>query len=238
MAICKDGIVVSAESRGNIFDKTDSNQVPMAYFDGIPKIFPIGNNVIAITGQGAIGGVFFSAIVNDFNNVVRPTEIDKLLPNFIDFCKRKYPSDISAEIELQLILAGGYLDSIPTICYFSKNQPGGAFGYIQRTGAIASDRSSLDDFSEQLISLSGEETLKLTEQAIELYASEGERWKAIGGPINSLLVTPSNIRWLKNSAKNFRWVYVRDFYNDCVAGGVSLTYIDPYSQQDIRDLIP
>ena len=65
-AICRDGIIVASESRGNIFDTRDKDRKPMAYYDVIQKVFPIGNKAIAETNQGLIAGRFFSSIVADF----------------------------------------------------------------------------------------------------------------------------------------------------------------------------
>jgi hypothetical protein len=86
-AICKDGIIIASDSRGNVFDKRDKQQIPIAYFDTIQKIFPIGSNAIAETGQGLILNVFVSAIVKDFMTHTSYIAVDKLLPTFIEYCE-------------------------------------------------------------------------------------------------------------------------------------------------------
>lgn len=82
-AICKDGIVLASDSRGNIFDRSDRDETPIAYFDANQKIFPVGRHAIADTGQGLILNVFFSAIVRSSARATQTFRwIDSYQPSF------------------------------------------------------------------------------------------------------------------------------------------------------------
>lgn len=132
VAICRDGIILASESRANIFDKTDKEQRPIAYYDGIQKIYPIGSVAMAETGQGLIMNVFFSEIVNQFVQATGSSlRADQLLPMFISYCERQYPFMAVQEIKKQKLFSAGYINNHPTICYFNPDQPQGAFGCIE-----------------------------------------------------------------------------------------------------------
>ena len=132
VAIRKDGIILASESRANIFDKTDREQKPIAYYDGIQKIYPIGSVAMAETGQGLILNAFFSAIVNQFTQATSSSlRADQLLPVFISYCEQQFPSEAVNEIRRQKLFAAGFIDGHPTICYFNERQPNGPFGCIK-----------------------------------------------------------------------------------------------------------
>src|SRR5438552_17691390 len=62
--ICKDGIVVAADSRGTI---ENSQGKKLGYYDDVQKIFVINYNVLAYTGLDTIRNLYFGAVVRDFS---------------------------------------------------------------------------------------------------------------------------------------------------------------------------
>jgi len=236
-AICRDGIVLASESRANIFDKTDREQKPIAYYDGIQKLFTIGSVAMAETGQGLILNAFFSAFVNQFAQARSSSlRVDQLLPMFINYCEQQFPSVAVQEIKRQKLFSAGHINNHPTICYFNVDQPLRPFGCIQDSGFIESDLTLLAEYADQLPSLSAERVAALSKEAIESYAREGERWKTIGGPIDVLLVTRSSCRWLDKSATR-NWNCIQDLIRDYRDGKLELNLIPPATRKQLEDLL-
>lgn len=237
-AICKDGIILASDSRANIFDKTDTSQRPIAYYDTIQKVFPIGTNALAETGQGLILGTFFSAIVQDFaKRYAAPVSVETLLPSFISYCERAYPDRAVSEIRRQKLFAAGYKLGVPTICCFNEDQPGGRFGCVERAGYVESAPTLLSDYKPaHLLTMSAAETATLAEKAIRAYARHDDRWKTIGGPVSILLVTSFGTRWIKNQPPQQEWKGVRDLIKDYQGGRLPLHLIPPTTKKQLESL--
>ena len=236
-AICKDGIIVASESRANIFDTADKQQSPIAYYDTIQKVFPLGANALAETGQGLILGRFVSAIVQDFSKgTTTPLLVDNLLPSFLEYCRRAYPTQAVAQIRRQKMFAAGYKQGIPTLCYFNEDQPSGPFGCIQGSGFIGSAPTLLTEYSAKLSSMSAGEAAALSEKAILEYARQDNRWKTMGGPISILLVTPFGSEWLKNPPAPQKWQSTQDMITAYRAGDFVLQLIPPATKKQLEEL--
>jgi hypothetical protein len=235
--ICKDGIIMASDSRANIFDKSDLYHKPIAYYDLIQKIFPIGSNAIAETGQGLILNVFFSTIVEIFSKNRVPIRVDKLLPSFIDYCGNNFPPEVLSEMKKQKLFAAGYVNNIPTICYYNEEQPEQSFGCIQNMGYIQSDKTLLSEYdSGVLVNMSSNEVADLAIKAIKEYSKENERWKTIGGPIQVLLISHNKTSWIKNEPPLQRWTYISDFIEDFINNKVNITPISPTTIEQLKNL--
>ncbi|MCL5029772.1 MAG: hypothetical protein M1480_12240 [Bacteroidetes bacterium] len=235
-AICKDGIIIASDSRANIFDKRNQLQEPIAYFDSIQKIYPIGINAIAETGQGLILNLFFSAIIKSYKANTVSLTIENLLPSFINYCKNNYPPELFREMRKQKLFATGYIGTMPTICYYNEDQPTGSFGCIQKSGFIESDSTLLYEYRNQLDKMSSDEVADLAIKAINDYAKNNDNWKTIGGQINVLLVTPQGTKWVKNMPPPQRWTYIQDFIGDFINGDVKINLIEPTTIEQLKNL--
>ena len=203
--IARDGIIVASDSRGTLYHSTGGRKTPLAYFDGIQKIFPVDGNAIAGTGEGMIGSEFYSEIVNRFRASSSALPVNELLPAFFGYCLWQFPAARKA-IRLQQLFAVGYLGETPTICFFNAGQPGGDFGCLYNSGLIQSAPTLISDYSiEELALLPSEKLAQLTTKAIKAYASQNDNWKTIGGDISVLLVSKSGSRWIQNEPAPPRW---------------------------------
>lgn len=237
-AICRDGIILASESRANFFDKTDDEQQPIAYYDGIQKIFPVGSAAIAETGQGLILNVFFSAIVGQFTQDLRVgIQTNQLLPTFVSYCEQKLSPVAVAEVKRQKLFSAGYIGSHPTICYFNQDQPGAPFGCIQDSGFIQSDVTLLTEYAEALPTMPAERMTDLVIEAIETYANQGDRWKTIGGPIDILLVAEESCHWIEKNSQTTDWKYIQDLITAYRAEELEINLIPPANRELLENLL-
>ena len=232
-AIGADGIIMASEARANIFDRRDSSQTPVGYFDSIQKVFPKNNIAIAETGQGVIANVFFSALINDFYNKLASYQADNLLQNLIHYANQFLPKEIHSEFYNQKLFSAGFIGTKPQISYFN-NQQSPSFGSISE-GFIQSDKTIFgDSYSSKM---SCQELSQLAEESIKVYASHFERWKTIGGPISVLKITPAGCTWLLNKPLEQKWTYVDEFISDYKSNKFRINLIDPFSEGDLKSIL-
>ena len=233
-AICRDGLIVAAESRANIFDPKDPSHTPLAYYDTRQKIFPVGAAAIAETGQGLIDNVFFAALIEDFSHrITEHPRIDNLLPLFLDYCRKSMPPAVFLEIRKQKLFAAGYDGSNPVVSYFNEKQPNESFGYLT-SGILSSGKISLTKPTEELQNLSVQEATQLSQEAIHAYAAEGERWKTMGGPIDVLCLTPSGSQWIEKNTPDQTYTYTKELVTAYQQGQLQLTLIPPTTQGQLE----
>jgi hypothetical protein len=204
----------------------------------IQKVFPVGDSAIAETGQGLILNVFFSAIVGQVGATFRkPSSVQQLLPDFVSYCQRTLPPEAFAQLRKQKLFAAGFRGHAPSVCYFNEEQPGGPFGCIDGHGYVESATTIFNRQAGRLLSLSAQEVNTCATAAIRHYASESDRWKTIGGPIEALLVTISGCHWLTKPPPPQRWSYVQDLIKDYRAGMVTLNAIPPATERELDELL-
>lgn len=232
-AIGADGIIMASEARANIFDRRDSSQTPVGYFDTIQKVFPKNNIAIAETGQGLIANVFFSALINDFYSKLTSYQADNLLQNLIHYANQFLPIEIHSEFYSQKLFSAGFIGTKPQISYFN-NQQSPSFKSISE-GFIQSDKTIFgDSYSSKM---SCQELSHLAEEAINEYASHFERWKTIGGPISVLKLTPAGCTWLLNKPLEQKWTYVDEFISDYKSNKFRINLIEPFSEGDLKSIL-
>lgn len=227
-AIGNDGVIVATETRGNIFDLRDSNEIPMGYYDGVQKEFIIGNLVLASTGKGAIGNIFFSSLIKDFNKVLlKQPPINDFFTVFKDFCIRTIPKNYHNQIFSNLMLVAGFENNVPVICYFQNQK----VGCIENEGYVESD---VTIFKEQYSKEYNCEKLAiLAEKAIVDYSSKNNKWKTIGGDVCIIKITKDNGPiWIKKI--DFKdWTYINELISDYYNNKLVISLIEPYRKQDL-----
>jgi hypothetical protein len=232
-AVGSDGIIMASESRANIFDRTDTKQTPVGYFDTIQKVFPKDNMAIAETGQGVIANTFFSALINDFYCKLVNCSAKDVLPALIEYVNRFLPKEIHQDFFNQKLFSAGYNNSIPTICYYN-NQQTPNFDCINH-GFIQSDKTIFGNkYSGKM---KCQELALLAEEAIKEYASHSDRWKTIGGPISVLQITRTNTEWILNQPVTPKWTYVNEFITAYKSESVLINLIEPHTKGDLDAIL-
>jgi hypothetical protein len=233
IAIGSDGIIMASEARANIFDRRDTKQTPVGYFDTIQKVFPKDSMAIAETGLGVIGNIFFSALINDFYSKSVNCTVNDALPALIDYANKFLLKETHQDFFNQKLFSAGYDNSIPIICYFN-NQQIPYLGCITE-GFIESDKTIFGDKYSRKMNC--QELAQLAEDAIKEYASQSDRWKTIGGPISVLQITKTNTQWLLNQPVIQKWTNVQEFITDYQSENVSINLIDPFTKDDLHTIL-
>ncbi|MDX9880786.1 MAG: hypothetical protein RBS73_01895 [Prolixibacteraceae bacterium] len=230
-AIGSDGIIVASETRGNIFDLRDKKETPIAYFDGVQKEFIIGKTVLASTGKGAIGNVFFSAFINDFkSNLINYPPVDIFFNVLSDYYKQKIPQSLHHEIESNLMLVAGFKDGQPMICYFQNSE----INCIQNDGFIESAATFFQDKYSK--NHSCDVLGKMAIDAIKDYSKQNDNWKTIGDEVSVIKITKENEPIWLNKIDFIKWIYITDLIDEYNEGDFQISLIPPFSKKDLENV--
>jgi hypothetical protein len=207
--ICKDGIVVAADSRGTIQNSLGKQ---LGYYDEVQKVFVLNHNVLAYTGLETIQNLYFGAMVRDFSKN-SPKDVQQVATAFSAY-SNSFPSKAKAQLLNQELLLAGYSDAgEPTICYFSMAQTIGSAQDCGHRGFVASDRCLLDKVgAEKIGTLNHSDVAVIARKAITNYA-RAHHTIDIGGPVQVLWFSRSGANWLRQPPQH-GWTYIHDFAHD------------------------
>jgi hypothetical protein len=207
--VCKDGIVVAADSRGTIQNSRGKN---LGYYDDVQKVFVLNHNVLAYTGLETIQNLYFGAVVRDFSKNA-PKGVQQIGAAFSAY-STSFPVEAKTQLLNQKLLLAGYSEAgEPTICYFSMAQTVGPAQECGHRGFIASDHCLLDRVgAERIVALDHSQAAVMARRAIIDYA-RAHHASNIGGPVQVLWLSGSGVSWLRQTPQH-EWTYIHDFAHD------------------------
>jgi len=230
---CKDGILIAADSRSTI---SDSLGKKLAYYDGVQKIFPIGNFALAYTGQEIIQNIYFGAIVDSYVSTIKDEiSLDKLLPSFLSYTDSHLPITASLQVRRQMLITAGFIDGKHVSSYYNEAQtigPKTEFGL----GFISSDITILDEKKKYLKSMKPEDVAVLIRRAIEKYA-ETNNFCDIGGQIYVLYISRNNFRWIGPEPITRKWDYFHEFAQAYWNNKIYLHLLPGVDRNEVDELI-
>lgn len=229
--ICKDGIVIGADSRATF---VDDNGIVLGYTDGMQKIFTARNFVMASTGLISLSKdkyllhyykKFDSSLIDDIPTM--QSAIFKLHAFFKNQDSTVYKN---------------FQKTFRTYCMFESDIPRLAFAYNGSVRPVQ-DFYSLEPFPElervvdSLKFFTFIQVEKLIEQGIRNFTIRKNRQHYIGGPIIFLRMQRGNIfTWSKSSSTLFRWQNVCDFRKDYLNRRVKMTFIEPEYKNYLKNM--
>lgn len=232
-AVCKDGILISAESRNTINNNAGK---PIAYYDGVQKVFPIGNSAIAYTGSGFIQNLDFGVLVDAFKETLKSDiPLDQLLPAFLNFCDSNLPIEARIQVRNQKLISAGYLAGQPVACYYSEAQTEGPKQACAQD-LVSSDRTIVDDYLPELRSMEHQRLAALIRKAIPQYAEE-KATIGIGGSIYILSIFRDSSRWLDAAPNKRGWNNLHEFANVYQKGGIKVHLLPDSTKSELEELI-
>jgi len=224
MAVCKDGIMVAADSRGALNKTKDypcSDSISY-YFDTIQKIHIINNWVIANAGNAVFSQQknFLAYYISQYNKATNNnTTVLMGADGFMRFIKKNY-SDVYDEFySSNVLFFAGYENNKPTLIYISQTK--GQL-LVTHSGTILSEECSFyNQYNPNYTCL---QAATIAEKSILNYAKQSGKTKSIGGPIMILKIAPNNtFSWIKNEPKSDRKT-LSDFYKDYLNGKLKIRF--------------
>jgi len=224
-AICKDGIVIGADTRGASYYQAKGIifKEPLAYYDTIQKVFIVKNYVLSTTGAIIIGDKFVSYYIKQFSlSLPDDVNMQSFIKLFYNFMGKNCPSFGKEFLDLQIIWCG-YENRKPEICAIRN----GHYQCIVDSGSIQTDSANHfgDSYSRKLTC---NEATKLIENSIYRHAQKHKLTYSIGGPIMILKITPDNkIEWLKNKKLTPNLDTKEQLYQACKNNKLNIHFTSP-----------
>ncbi len=117
-AICRDGIVIAADTRGTSYYQENGikEKEPLAYYDTIQKVFIIKKYALSVTDNIIVGDKFLSYYINQFSTSL-PVDINmqSFIKLFYHFIEKNYPGRAKEVLRLQIFWCS-YENNKPEIC--------------------------------------------------------------------------------------------------------------------------
>ncbi len=122
--ICKDGILMAADTRSSFAVDSLGKLIPYASVDGFKKIMPLGKFYIGFTGYSSFNNKHLTKIIEDFNKTYFGKDL--IIDTYKDFKKYLYQKyGISdSDLKFNQFIMCGYEKNVPTIISFDT-------GYIK-----------------------------------------------------------------------------------------------------------
>jgi len=233
-AICKDGIFVASDSRGNILDARNERQTPLAYFDGLQKVFIVGEFVIVNTGQGFLSGVPVEVLWNESLRRHPAVSIRDFLRSSFNYFETRLSPAGRTLLARHLVAAAGFLDGQATIAYYDGN---GQFGQISE-GLVQSSPTKFVNLRSALPHMTSDQVALEAEKAILQYSSSSpENSAKMGGEIHKVFVSKSGFRWISKMPSKQTWKDAGELIQAISSGSIKLTLVPPATWDQVQGLL-
>jgi 20S proteasome alpha/beta subunit len=223
-AICKDGVVLSADSRG-AFLRADTS---IAYFDSIQKVFVVRNCLLSVVGLIALGDRFVTDYVTEFEKTLnKDISPDSCIISFMTYLSQ-FPK-IKDDLSGLNILTAGYKNGQPAICYIVAKTGSGQCaidsGIALQDKKINFGKGTIYD-EKYCLNHTCKEVSNVIEKAILDYAKKENKTSSIGGKVSIVSILKNKkIVWVKNMPIRQRWKTTKEFISDYNSGKVKVTFV-------------
>ena len=232
MAICKDGVVVVADSRMAFSDNAGATGQPLAYADGLNKIIRFDSAVMAETGQGFLGYQRFDAFVQQFAAASGALAAESILPALLEYGTRRLPADDVYVLKKQHMAVAKFTDGRPRFCgYDGKYGPCLGDGYVQ---------SSPTDFEKLRYKLPGIPAMEVATAArasMQRYIAAKGKNATMGGDFSATLLTATGVRDLWTLRNPIQARTVDELIALVRARKIQVTLVPPATRADLDELL-
>jgi hypothetical protein len=226
VAACKDGIIVGSDSRMSYYAKQPKgDQIPDAYFDGMPKIYPAKDFVFTISKLVSVRDTTFEYYFNEFSMQIPDTApLLSRIQSWYDFISSK-PKKIFDEFRKIRIIAAKFDNNLPNICAywgetitkcdlpFAETDSSGFEGCYSQEDSCEDVRNTVESWIRKM--------------------SKKHPYQ-VGGDISVLYITPRNqFMWLKNEPV-YHFQTVRQIWKAYKSGRFKVTFTSPEAEKRIK----
>lgn len=180
-AICKDGIIIGADSRGTIISLDNDT---IGYYDASPKIFLIKHLGLSTVGDASYNGKYLSYYLTEYEKIM-PNNINActFYDSFFTFINNKYSQILKNMLQLRLTTIG-FSEGHSCLCNYFHIAP--YEKSICDNGCTAADTLS-DFFNHYSLDNSCKKNAALLRESIKNYAIKYHT-NYIGGNVEVLIM--------------------------------------------------
>jgi len=227
-AICKDGILMAADSRSECSVGKDT----VGYYDTVQKLFIFNDFAVANSGSASMGSDFFYHYLKEFEKSASTCNAKDFLNSFLVFVRNSYPVYFDDLVNNPLIVAG-YDKGVPFVLETSK----GKFTTEKAKGYKESD--SLVNFTTDFFSMhTCKESVEIIERCMRDSVSKFHLETTVGGPLMALMITKDNKPvWIQNTPTTPARETTRQFMDDYKAGRLHFHFFSKELKQEFENKV-
>lgn len=195
-AICKNGIVVGADSRTVFYD---NHRKIAAYFEGKPKIYQHQNILVAMAGLYTFDKIDFSDFFNKFSVSHKPNiRVSNFFPTFTKYMRSQLSKNEYEELLKNQFLICGYSANKPIIHFYNGQEKKSIFLKSQYAINYEKD-NNLSQINEFLKNADVNKTLTFVEVLIEgvIKHRNKDTVSSIGGIVTLAYINLEGVKWIQ-----------------------------------------
>lgn len=233
VAICKDGILIGADTRMSfsVGDHSPSQSEVLAYRDTIQKIFIIQNFALSVTGISHVGDSSLDIYFSDFEKTIpKNSTVLVAKDSLFNFLYNKYSGRLNIFLQQKIFIAG-YENGEPTlgVLQYGEYHYGSGSGFITTNDSSGFEKKYSKEYT-------CEQMKPIIVDCIKSYAKS--RNYTVGGPIMVLKISPQNkFSWMTKLPKFRKWGSVKKLALDYSKGKVNMNYPNEIKKNEFKKLI-
>ncbi len=230
VAICKDGVVVVADSRLSFTDRVTGRAI--AYADGLDKIIRFDSAVMAETGQGFLTEQRFDDFVAQFARAAGSLPAGEILPRLLAFGARHLDAEDLEILGRQHMAVARFQNGKPLVCgYDGKFRPCVGQDYVQ------SSPTDFERLRSRLPAMAAADVAAEARASMERYIAAAGKGASMGGEFAAVLLTPAGVRELWSLRHPIPAHTLDELVRLVAAGRISVTLIPPATRSDLQRLL-
>ena len=221
-AICRNAIVVGADSRYSFIDR---NSRVIAYFEGVQKIYQHQAFLMAISGQSTFDSLRLSGLLKNFSlSHTEKMEFAEFFSEFTKYAKTVLNIKEYTELLENQFLVCGYINTKPIIQYYDGKGKKSKFissGYITNYDED-NNASWLDEFIKNADQI---ESIQLVNKVIKRVIDDKNQdtVSSIGGNTSIAYIDSIGVNWVHNQ-NEYEFYNKKDFFNNILYGKIQMWY--------------
>ncbi|MFL9483802.1 hypothetical protein ACI6Q2_13575 [Chitinophagaceae bacterium LWZ2-11] len=228
--ICKDGIVMCADSRSSFTNQCQDGLTVTAYFDSVRKICTLGNYLIGVAGFSGLKGELWENLIDGYNKKYKSdSTLLKTFMNFKSYVSKKLNVSDHAIFNSVFFMAG-YENGSPLCLVIDSNGVKSVNKFPYR---FYSDSSFGKYYNAHPLDPSHTIDVAnfLEQRFFEFYKTK--QAEMVGGPVMALEINNKNkIKELK-TFKPLKFKNVIELDKSILSGKTNLIFTSPVFKEDL-----
>jgi hypothetical protein len=229
-AVGTDGVMLAADSRVTV----RHNGKILAYYDGLSKIYRMGNFGLALIGTAASDRVYLPPVFSAFgrHTDLTQTPIEQIPRLLFEYIQKRLASDEFTQFAGNTYILTGYYKNTAFIMPFAF-QPQ---AHMVLRDEVVTDKYVSDSTAVKFFNyakeLSCKQLAKSAEAAIYQSAKIGRKEIFVGGPIAVLTIKPDGT-FVANDFCDFRETSIDTFAEDYRSGKIKLKFLKRGAKKEL-----
>lgn len=231
--ICKEGPIIATDGRFIIRARLRPDR-PLAYIDGMRKIFLFGPYLVATAGEVFVGTSSFGAVVAEASRERVPDRPLDALGHLLKVRARHLQVGNDQAAASNEVILIGFDGSHPTVCVFAPRQFADQV-QCTRDEAVLGLNAETQSFERQFKGMRAQAAARTVQKSINLFI-RGNPTVSGGSLSVALLRRSGQPRWLSTPAEEYVPDGLRDVADAYLGGRIQMHLFPGVTKQELDDV--